>query len=111
VAGVLTHERLVEWIRATYGWRHVESRISDLGYAFVVDTQPDEYHDGDRSAMTYGNGPMTVVKRTGGVWEFGSNPAFWGLYAARTEEEFRRELRKLLPRADRNRAPRTIAFG
>lgn len=92
---MLTHERLVEWIRASYGWRHVESRISDIGFAFVVDTQPDAYHDGDRSAITYGNGPMTVVKRTGGVWQVGSNPVFWDLYEARTEREFRRELRKV----------------
>ncbi|NUL04835.1 hypothetical protein HRW07_16700 [Streptomyces lunaelactis] len=61
--------------------------------------------------MTYGNGPVIVVKRTGGVWEFGSNPAVFPLYAARTEAEFRRAMRQALPQSDPDKAPQTIPFG
>ncbi|WP_433332302.1 hypothetical protein [Spirillospora sp. CA-294931] len=92
---MLTRERLVEWMRARYGWRHIERRVSDLGYAYSIDTQPDEYLDGDQSAMTYGNGPLIVIKSSGAVWSFGSNPMFLPIYQARSEDEFVRALSAL----------------
>ncbi|RZS34293.1 hypothetical protein EV193_10980 [Herbihabitans rhizosphaerae] len=85
---MVTHERLVEWLRTEYGWRHLDKRVHDLGYAYSVDTQPDAYHDGDENAMTWGNGPLLVIKSSGKVYEFGSNPMFQPIWTASTEQEF-----------------------
>ncbi|MER7666411.1 MULTISPECIES: hypothetical protein [unclassified Streptomyces] len=105
---MLTSRDLAEWVRARYGPRHTDRRIRDLGFAWSIDTQPDAYLDGDTSAMTYGNGPDLVVKRTGAVWQFGSNPMMLPLYEARTEVELRRAMAKLIPGADLDRPPETV---
>ncbi|MFD3440287.1 hypothetical protein ACFWU3_22560 [Streptomyces sp. NPDC058685] len=105
---MLTSRHLAEWVSARYGPRHAEGRIRDLGFAWSVDTQPDAYLDGDTSAMTYGNGPDIVVKRTGAVWQFGSSPMMLPLYEARTEEELRRAMAKLMPGADLDRPRETV---
>ncbi|MGW0701357.1 hypothetical protein ACWD0A_18985 [Streptomyces sp. NPDC002867] len=106
----LPYPVLCAWVRTTYGTPWPERRISDLGFAYLVDTQPEAYLDGDTSAMTYGGGPVLVVKRDGAVWEFGSNPVFAPLYEARTEEEFRRTTARVVPEWDPDRPWSRIAF-
>lgn len=81
------------WAATRYGPRHAEKRTRDGGFAFWIDTQPDEYHDGYQHAMTYGNGPTVIVKRTGGVWHLASNPDSLPIYEARSEEELARTMR------------------
>lgn len=105
---MLTRERLIKWMRARYGWRHLDRRINDLGYAYSIDTHPDAFHDGDRSAMTIGNGPILVIKRTGGVWGTGSNPLFGPLWQARTEEEFNQAMATVMPANDPARPPERV---
>lgn len=105
---MLSPQQLGEWVRATYGPRHADRRVSDIGFAWLIDTQPDAYLDGDTSAMTWGGGPVIVVKRTGAVWHTGSNPMFFPLYEARTEEEFRRAMAAAMPQCDPDRPPETI---
>jgi hypothetical protein len=90
----LTRAQLAAWLQATHGWRHIDSRISDLGWAFSVSTQPDLYHDGNRDAMTFGNGPLIVARRTGEVWTLSSTPDMVPAFSARTRQEFRRVLAK-----------------
>jgi hypothetical protein len=103
------HERLVWWLRNTTGWQHIEARIVDLGWAFAVSTQPDEYHaTGSPTAMTYGNGPMVVVKRTGGAWRLTSQPAMFPAFSAATEDDFWRVLREVAPYLDPNNPPEQI---
>jgi hypothetical protein len=102
------HERLAWWLRNTTGWRHIESRIVDIDWAFSVSTQPDEYHDGDRNAITYGNGPMIVVKRDGAVWRLSSQPAMVPAFGAATEDDFWRILRDAAPYFDPNDPPERI---
>lgn len=79
---------LTVWLVEQFGWRVFEGRITDLGYAYAVSTHPDAFHAGDQSAMTYGNGPLIAIKRTGDVWAFGSNPDEMATLAARDEETF-----------------------
>ncbi|MDQ0844770.1 hypothetical protein [Streptomyces sp. V1I6] len=100
---MLTYEQVREWVRGRYGPLHAERRITDIGYAYLVTTQPDAYLDGDASAMTYGNGPDLVVKRTGAVWQFGSSPMLMPLYDVRSEDDLRRAMAALLPGWDPDR--------
>lgn len=79
---------LTVWLSDQFGWRVFDGRITDIGYAYSVSTHPDAYHAGDQSAMTYGNGPLIAIKRTGHVWAFGSNPAEMPIFEARDEETF-----------------------
>ncbi|MFF3287946.1 hypothetical protein [Streptomyces sp. NPDC003023] len=105
---MLTYEQVRDWARVKYGPRHAERRITDIGYAYSVNTQPDAYLDGDTSAMTYGNGPDLVVKRTGAVWQFGSAPTFMALYEVRSEDELRRAMAALLPQCDPDRPQESV---
>jgi hypothetical protein len=105
-APFVDHERVIGWLSVATGWRHLESRVVDLGWAFSVSTQPDEYHDGgDPHAMTYGNGPMIVVKRTGAVWRLSSRPAMVPAFAAATEDDFDRVMRAGYPHYDPDHPP------
>lgn len=98
-----TRERVAEWLADKYGWRHLDDRISDVGWAFSVDTQPDAYLDGDESAMTYGNGPIMIVKHSGAVWHLSSNPEMIAVFSARHEDEFYKLMRAVSPVFDRTR--------
>lgn len=105
---MLTYEHVRDWVRGKYGPRCAEGRITDLGYAYSVDSQPDAALAGDTSAVTYGNGPDLVVKRTGAVWQFGSNPMLLPLYEARSEDELRRSMATLLPGTDPDRPHESV---
>lgn len=96
-------EQVTTWVRNTTSWRHVEDRIADLGWAFTVSTQPDEYHDGNEFAVTYGNGPMVVVKRTGAMWQLASTPDMISALQAPSEKDFYEVLRASLPGLDEER--------
>lgn len=99
----LTRERVTEWLAEQYGWRHLDDRISDQGWAFSVNTQPDGYLDGDESAMTFGNGPMFVLKRTGAVWALPSHPGMIPVFSARDEHDFQKLMRAAMPFYDKDR--------
>jgi hypothetical protein len=101
--GELTRERVAQWVAGQYGWRHLDDRVHDLGWGFSVDTQPDEYLDGDQSAMTYGNGPIMIVKQSGGAWFLSSGPDMLPVMSARTEKEFYRGMRAADPFFDKDR--------
>ena len=95
----LTREQVGAWLRATRGWQHIDSRITDLGWAFSVNTQGDAVLDGNHDAMTYGNGPLIVAKRTGEVWALSSTPDMVPAFAASTEHEFLSILARAYPGA------------
>ncbi|MFF8842677.1 hypothetical protein ACF08N_08060 [Streptomyces sp. NPDC015127] len=106
----LPYPQLCAWVRTTYATPRPERRIRDVGFAYLVDTQPEAYLDGDASAMTYGGGPVLVVKRDGAIWDFGSQPMFAPLYEARTEEEFRRAMARVAPEWDPDRPWSRVPF-
>ncbi len=79
-------------------------RIEDRGFAFYIDTQTREYLDTkDDSKMTIGNGPIIILKSTGQVFSFSSNPLHMfgksesrvGVNTAKTVEEFQTALNDL----------------
>jgi hypothetical protein len=90
---MLSREEIVGWVAIHYGPKYAEKRTSDRGFAYWIDTQPDAFHDGYEDAMTFGNGPCVVVKRTGDVWYLASNPDSLPIHKARTERQLRRRLR------------------
>jgi len=97
-----TFDQVAQWLRTNYPeWLHVEDRISDVGFAFLLNTQPDAYLDGDKSAMTFGNGPGYVLKRTGAAWFLPSTPDVLAVYDARTERAFRKRMRKAGMKVDK----------
>jgi hypothetical protein len=93
----VTMDVLPPWLSRQFGWQVIEGRIHDLGYAYSVSTQPDAYHAGDQSAMTYGNGPLIVIKRTGAVWALGANPVEMPIFEARDDESFYAALASVFP--------------
>ncbi|MFI6848585.1 hypothetical protein OG535_27820 [Kitasatospora sp. NBC_00085] len=107
---MLTIETLATWLETRYGWQRPERRIADRGFAYSVDTQPDAYLDGDESAMTWGNGPIIVLKRTGAVWPLGSSPIFLPLFQACTEAEFEKAVATAMPGVDPRRPHEVVPF-
>lgn len=99
----LTRERVAEWFGHKYGWRHLDDRIADHGWMYSVNTQPDEFLDGDQTAMTVGNGPVYVIKRTGAMWFLPSHPGMIPVFEARDEQDFRRLMRAADPFFDPDR--------
>jgi hypothetical protein len=92
---MMSREEVVDWVAIRYGARHAEARTVDGDFVFWVSTQPDAYHDGERAAMTYGNGPELVVKSTGEVWRLASDPGSMRLYDARSEAELKQLMREV----------------
>ncbi len=82
-------EEVAAWLRGEFGWRHIEDRITDRGWAYMVNTQSDAFLETrDPHDALIGNGPIIVVKRTRGIWFFGSNPVFLPAMDATNETEF-----------------------
>jgi len=88
---MLSRDQLVTWLRTTYGWRHIDHRVTDIGYAYSVNTIADRYlffaaHELRKDQR--GEGPLIVHKGTGKVWVFGDDPVLQPIYRAASEEEF-----------------------
>lgn len=65
-AGV-TPEQLREWLRVR-GYQHIEARVTDVGWAFAVSTQPDAAFAGGTPPLPQHGRGLVVVKHTGEVW-------------------------------------------
>lgn len=79
-------ERVVAWLAARHGWRHLDDRVTDLGWAYLVNTQPDDYLDG-RCGLSRAAGPLVVAKN-GAVWALPWSPGNVPALAARDETTF-----------------------
>lgn len=92
----LTAARLHEWLRAC-GYRHVEARVTDVGWAFAVSTQADAaFTTGTRPRPEDGRG-LVVVKQNGEVWPLDlSLPYVWG-WVSGDETRFRGWMAAELP--------------
>jgi hypothetical protein len=83
----MTRERVVAWLAAHRGWRHLDDRVTDLGWAYLVNTQPDDYLDG-RCGLSRDAGPL-VIGKNGAVWALPWSPGNVPALAARDEAAFR----------------------
>ncbi|AXB43240.1 YrhB domain-containing protein [Amycolatopsis albispora] len=104
-----TVAEVAAWLRAEYGWRHIEDRITDRGWAYSVNTQSDAFLDtGDPNDALIGNGPIIVVKRTRGIWFFGSNPILYPAMDATNEIDFYVARRAVFRNDDPSRPDRLL---
>ena len=106
---MITLEQVQDYTKQKFNEEDSSDRIEDRGFAFYVDTQPREYLDTkDNSKMTIGNGPLVIVKETGDVYTFSSNPSHMfgdaesriGVNGAKSAEEFDKALTALKDKGD-----------
>jgi hypothetical protein len=86
-AGDVPRERVVDWLAAHRSWRRVEERVTDLGWAYLVNTQPDDCLAG-KAGLSRDAGPLLVVKSTGAVWELPWSPKLVPAIGAPDEPTF-----------------------
>jgi hypothetical protein len=100
----ITEEQVRSYVQMKFNEADSSDRIEDRGFAFYIDTQPREYLDTrDDSKMTIGNGPIVILKSTGEVFSFSSNPLHMfgksenrvGVNTAKSVEEFQTALNDL----------------
>ena len=88
---IVSRARVVAWLAATRAWRHLDDRVTDLGWAFLVNTQPDDHLDG-RCGLSRHAGPLVVAKN-GAVWALPWSQRTVSALAARDEASFHRLMR------------------
>ncbi len=105
----ISEDQVKEFVQNKFNEVDGSDRIEDRGFAFYIDTQPREYLDTKNdSKMTIGNGPIVVLKNTGEVFSFSSNPLHMfgksesrvGVNTAKTVEEFQAALDDLKAAGD-----------
>jgi hypothetical protein len=82
----VSRARVVAWLANREAWRHVDDRVTDLGWAYLVNTQPDDYLDG-RCGLSRDAGPLVVTKN-GAVWALPWSPGTVPALAAQDETTF-----------------------
>ena len=109
---MITLEEVQNYIRQKYNEQDGSDRIDDMGFAYYIDTQPREYLDTkDDFNMTIGNGPIVILKETGDIYSFSSNPSHMfgssgvGVNTAKTEDEFNDALSELKNKGDSSANP------
>lgn len=117
---MITEEHVKRFAMNRFNEDNSDDRIKDIGFAFVVSNESRAYLDWeaaqkqqpdllentgqiyggnaglvpfpkDRPGKSIGSGPLLVIKKTGEVYQFGSNPSdetSQAAYAAKTQEEF-----------------------
>lgn len=79
---------LLVWLRTQFTGHHVDSRVTDAGWGWWINPQPDAYLDGNQLAGLQGIGPWLVMKRDGSVWRLAGDPISMQLYNATSEDDF-----------------------
>ena len=82
----VTRAQLVTWLATRRGWRHLDDRVTDLGWAYLVNTQPDKVLDG-KAELSRDAGPLVVTKN-GAVWALPWSPDTVPALSARDEATF-----------------------
>jgi hypothetical protein len=105
-------DEVVTWLRTRFDWQHIENRVTDIGWGYSINTQTDAFLDtGDPLQGVVGNGPIIVVKRTRGVWFFGSSPDLWPALDAATEADFYAARRAVFRRSDPHQPDQWLPLG
>lgn len=104
---MITREQVENYVKHTFNEQDGSDRIDDKGFAYYIDTQPREYLDtNDPAKLTLGNGPIVIVKESGDIYSFSSNPMhMFGLNGvsvnnAKTADEFTTALDELKSMGD-----------
>ncbi len=103
----ISEEQVRKFVQDEYGEADSSDRIEDRGFAYYISTQPREYLDTkDDTKMTIGNGPIVILKETGDIYSFSSNPLHMfgsngvGVNTAKTLDEFSVALNELKDKGD-----------
>ena len=106
---MITFEQVQNYTNKKFNEQDGSDRIKDSGFAYYIDTQPREYLDTkDIKKMSFGNGPIVILKETGDIFSFSSNPSHEfgdadskiGVNSAKTIEEFNHALSILKDKGD-----------
>ena len=101
---MISTKQVNKFVKQKFNEKNPKDRITDKGFAFYINTQTREFLDSnDQSKMLIGNGPIVIVKATGEVYSFSSNPTHMlglgasriGVNKATTAEEFTAALAEL----------------
>lgn len=91
LAPSVTREQLMSWLAERASWQYLDDRITDLGWMFLVNSQPDEFLEGtgphDPTA-----GPIVVVKGSGAVWWLSFSPNLARALGTTSAREFHQEM-------------------
>lgn len=91
----ISQEKVTAYVNTYFNEPDASDRIKDEGFAYYVDTQPRAYLDSkDSSKMTDGNGPLVIVKSSGKVYKFSSNPSDLDIYSNTSEAGFEKALKE-----------------
>jgi len=100
----ITEKQAKDYVQMKFNETDSSDRIEDRGFAFYVNSQPRDYLDTkDKTKMNFGNGPIVILKSTGEIFSFSSNPLHMfgksdtkiGVNTAKTAEEFQGALDEL----------------
>lgn len=89
-------EQLGGWLRER-GYHHVEERVSDVGWAFVVSTRADTHYANGTTPLPHDDRGLVVVKRTGEVWAPNMTPEQLWSWVMSDETTFRGWMAAELP--------------
>jgi len=104
---MITLEQVQNYTKQRFNEADGSDRIEDRVFAYYIDTATRDYLDTkDIRKMTIGNGPIVILKETGDIYYFSSNPSHMfgsngvGVNTAKTAEEFNNALNELINKGD-----------
>ncbi|MFN8015413.1 MAG: hypothetical protein U0R17_02240 [Acidimicrobiia bacterium] len=94
---------VVEFCKENFNDDYTEERIRETPIMFLVNPQPTKYFEtNDYRDMMIGSGPYVILKETGEVTNYGSNPIWFPLYDAQTMEEYESAKKAVFDRLEKN---------
>jgi hypothetical protein len=114
---LVTPRQVIDYLKQRFDEDDPSDRIEDRGFAYYINSQPRAFlESGNRDKMTFGNGPLVILKETGDVYRFSSSPIHMfgnretriGVNGAKTKGEFDLALGDLAANRSDGTTPRPI---
>ena len=101
---MIDREFAVNFCKEKFNDEYTDERIRETPIMFLVNPQPTKYFETkDFHDMMIGSGPYVILKETGEVTNYGSNPIWFPLYEAQTMEEFEAAKNTIFKRLESNK--------
>lgn len=93
---MVTYEEALKFVKKEFpDTKFAEKRIKETEYSYIINTNTEKYFETNNYRdMMVGGGPYLILKDSGEVYFFGSNPVTFGMVEAKTLDEFKREKQK-----------------